>query len=458
MELLIDSHAHLTDEAFADDVAGVVERAALSGIGHIVTVAETLEDAERALALADRHDMVVPTAGVHPHRADGWSPDAARRLPAMMETGRFVAIGETGLDHHYDFSSRENQRRAFEEQLAIAKAIRLPFVAHCRAADDDLLAMLRDQAPFPAGGVVHCFCGNADQARAILALDLHIGIGGMVTFKKMDALKRIVADVIPLDRLLVETDCPYLAPAPRRGQRNEPAYVRHVAEEIARIKAADPAVVAAQTRRNAAALFQLGPDIPRESMAYVLGNSLYLNLTNRCTNECVFCNRLGDCRLGPYDLRLEREPTVAELIAAIGDSPQSYDEVVFCGYGEPTWRVEAILWLGRWLKANGVKRIRLNTNGHGNEIHGRSIVAELAAVVDVVSVSLNASDADQYARLCRPTEPRFNFDAVCRFIAEAKGAFREVIASAVAHPDVDVEACRTLAEENLGVAFRRRGY
>jgi TatD DNase family protein len=437
----------------------VVERAARAGIDRIISVAESLEDAARAATLAGRFSMVVSTAGVHPHKADDWSETSADRLGGLVEKVRPVAIGEIGIDYHYDFATRDNQHRAFRRQLAVAKSLHLPVIVHCREAYDTLIEILAAEGPLPAGGVIHCFCGNSAQARGLLDMGFHIGMGGMVTFRKADDLRRIVADAIPPDRLLLETDCPYLAPEPKRGRRNEPAYVRYVAEAVARTRQTDLAAVAGQTRRNTMALFGLGPELAPESIAYVLGNSLYLNLTNRCTNDCIFCARAaGEFPLAGYDLRLAREPSPAEIIAAIGQDATDYDEVVFCGYGEPTLRLQTILWVGRWLKEKGIKRIRLNTNGHGNAIHGRSIVADLAGVVDAVSVSLNAASAAEYDRLCRPVDSQYDFDEVCRFIPEAKSAFPEVVATAVAYPGVNMEACRRLAEDNLGVRFRHRLY
>jgi len=459
MDLLIDSHAHLTDKAFAPDLLDVLERAALAGVDRVVTVSESLDDAERVRQLACRYDMLVATAGVHPHRADSWSRQNAQQLESLLRSAVFAAVGETGLDWHYASSSRENQKSALREQIRLAKDFLLPIVLHCRDAYEDLIEILSAEAPLPAGGVAHCFCGTANDARRLLALGLYVGIGGVVTFHKADHLRQIVSEVIPLDRLLLETDSPYLAPEPMRSRRNEPAFVGHVAEAIARAKSADLATVAHHSRQNAAKLFRLGPEIPPSTIAYVLRNSLYLNITNRCTNDCVFCVRTRTCGLGDHNLRLERDPSPAEIIAAIGENPDSYDEVVFCGFGEPTFRLETILWVGRWLKSKGVRRVRLNTNGHGNAIHGRSIIGELATVVDALSVSLNAPTSAEYARLCRPSDmQRFNFDEVCRFIHQAQLAIGEVVATAVAYPGVDIEACRELAENHLGVRFRRRAY
>ncbi|MCX8035677.1 MAG: YchF/TatD family DNA exonuclease [Candidatus Sumerlaeia bacterium] len=467
--LLIDSHAHLTDKAFAEDLDAVLDRAAFAGVERIVTIAESLDDSRAVQALVQADEMLAATAGVHPHRADSWSDTTAEAIAALAGAGSIVAVGETGLDYHYNFSTRENQQRAFRGQITLAKSVGFPLVIHCREAFADLAAILADHLPLPAGGVLHCFSGTADDARRFLDMGLHLGIGGPVTFRKADRLRQIVAEVLPLDRLLLETDAPYLAPEPMRGHPNEPAYVVRVAETIARVLSGDvsPDEVAAATRRNAMRLFRLGPDIPPDSIAYPLRNALYINLTNRCTNDCIFCARTHECSLAGYDLRLPREPSAGEVIAALaeklgiaaageGKPSAHFDEVVFCGYGEPTLRLPTLLRVGRWLKSRGVRRIRLNTNGHGNVIHGRSIVRELASVLDAVSVSLNAANAADYARLCRPAEARFCFEAVCQFIAEAKTAIAEVAASAVAFPGVDMDACRRFAGETLGVRFRPR--
>ncbi len=469
--LLIDSHAHLTDKSFAEDLAEVLDRAAFAGVERIVTVAESLDDSRAVQALVRAEEMLAATAGVHPHRADSWSDQTAAAIAALAGAGSIVAVGETGLDYHYNFSTRENQQRAFREQIALAKSFGLPLVVHCREAHADLAAILGEHLPLPAGGVVHCFSGTADDARRFLDMGLYLGIGGPVTFRKADRLRQIVAEILPRDRLLLETDAPYLAPEPMRGRRNEPAYVARAAERIAQILrlAVSPSEVAAASRHNAMRLFRLGPDIPPSSIAYRLRNALYINLTNRCTNDCIFCARTHECSLAGYDLRLPREPSAGEVIAAIAENlgipivgeshpTANVAEVVFCGYGEPTLRLPTLLRVGRWLKSRRIRRIRLNTNGHGSVVHGRSIVRELASVVDAVSVSLNAGNAADYARLCRPAEARFHFEAVGQFIAEAKTAIAEVAASAVACPGVDMDACRRFAEETLGVRFRPRAY
>jgi TatD DNase family protein len=191
-----------------------------------------------------------------------------------------------------------------------------------------------------------------------------------------------------------------------------------------------------------------------DTIAYKIRNTLYLNLTNRCTARCTFCHRLHDPTVKGYNLRLEAEPSAKELIQEVGD-PTGYGEVVFCGYGEPTLRLEVIKEVARAVKAKG-GRVRLNTNGHGNLIHERNILPELAGLVDAVSVSLNAENTEKYLVICRPAYGPRTYDAVLAFILEAKQFIPEVTVSIVRLPTIDIHACERIAHEVLGVKFRVR--
>lgn len=190
------------------------------------------------------------------------------------------------------------------------------------------------------------------------------------------------------------------------------------------------------------------------TIAYKIRNTLYLNLTNRCTARCVFCRRLDDHTVQGYNLQLQAEPSALELIHEIGD-PTRFNEVVFCGYGEPTLRLKVIKEVAQAVKAKG-GRVRLNTNGHGNLIHKRNILPELAALVNALSVSLNAESAENYLAICRPAYGLETYDAVIDFVREAKRYIREVSVSVVCLPIIDVKACERIACEELGVKFRVR--
>lgn len=191
-----------------------------------------------------------------------------------------------------------------------------------------------------------------------------------------------------------------------------------------------------------------------DTIVYPIRNTLYLNLTNRCTARCIFCRRLDDPTVRDYNLKLDKEPSAKELIREIGE-PTRFDEVAFCGYGEPTLRLSVIKEVARAIKAKG-GRVRLNTNGHGNLIHQRKILPELAGLVDAISVSLNAEDAERYLAVCRPVYGLKTYDSVTAFVKEAKQYIPDVTVTVVRLSSIDIEACERIACEELGVGFRVR--
>jgi TatD DNase family protein len=244
-----DGHAHLTMEPFDADREAVIGRAREAGLRHVVTVSSYVGDAERCAALAGRHDFIHFTAGVHPHEARLWTAEVAASIREAARRPKCVAIGEIGLDYHYDRSPRERQREVFREQIRLARDVGLPVVVHTREAWPDTLAILREEGAREAGGVFHCFSGGTDEARLCLDLGFYLSFAGPVTFRNAGALAEAAA-FAPLDRLLTETDAPYLTPHPHRGTRNEPARVVLVAERIAAIKGVPPAAVGEAATRN----------------------------------------------------------------------------------------------------------------------------------------------------------------------------------------------------------------
>ena len=252
---LVDSHCHLADPAFDADREVVLSRARAAGVGAVVVVADGVDTAERCLALAARPGLFA-TAGVHPHRAAEFDAAAAERVDALLREPRVVAVGETGLDYHYDLSPRERQREAFAWHLARAAAAGKPVVVHSREADDDTARLLAE-APADLTGVLHCFSAGPAVLDAALARGLAVSWSGMVTFRNWDA--RWALERVPDEALLVETDAPYLAPAPHRGRRNEPAHVALTSARLAELRGSTPERVAALTGANARRLFHL-PD------------------------------------------------------------------------------------------------------------------------------------------------------------------------------------------------------
>lgn len=258
---LIDSHAHLDMKAFASDRDQVLERAWEAGLGAVITVGvgETLSDLEGAVALAGEYERVFSTVGVHPHDARGIQPEWYGRIERLTRHHKVVGIGETGLDYHYMHSPKRAQRDAFGRFLRMGRETGLPVVIHTREADGDTIAVLREareQGGAPLSGVVHCFSGDYSLAKQVLDLGLHISFTGVITFPKAEPLREVMKK-IPLERVLLETDCPYLSPVPFRGKRNEPARVVHVAETVAQVLGRAVDEVARITTENAVRLFRL---------------------------------------------------------------------------------------------------------------------------------------------------------------------------------------------------------
>jgi TatD DNase family protein len=446
---LIDTHCHLEMPQFGDNVDEVIKRAAEAGVKTMITIGSDLESSRQAIALSEKHASIYCTVGIHPHDAKDLTPENLKQLEKLTAHAKVVAAGETGLDYHYDHSPRKVQREAFARQLSLAVEKNMPAVVHSREAHEDTLRILRESGI--KKGVMHCFSGSMEMAEAAMGMGLYISIAGPVTFKKASKLKE-VARSVPDDYLLIETDAPYLAPSPMRGKRNEPAYIVHTAEEIAKLRDLTPEDVARITTLNAQRLFGLPGIAESGAIAYRIRDSLYLNITNRCTNKCSFCVRFRSDFVKGHHLRLADEPSAAEIKAAVGD-PAAYREVVFCGYGEPLLRLDVVKEIASWVKEKR-GRVRINTNGHGNLIHKRNILPELSGLVDTLSVSLDAPDATAYEKLCSPSFPDA-FDEVLKFIREAKKHIPDVQATVVEMEGVDVEKCKSLAEK-LSITLRVR--
>jgi TatD DNase family protein len=251
--MLIDTHCHLADPAYQSDRAAVLERAWAAGVARVVVIGESRASAERALELSRYEPRLVGTAGIHPHDAHQWDAATEIWLRTLLRDDRVVAVGETGLDYHYDHSPRPAQCVAFETQLTIAAQVRKPAVIHAREADDDVAAILGNHPGVIA--ILHSFSSGMGLLRAGLVHRHYVSFSGMVTFKNW-RLDDAIGET-PLDRLLLETDGPYLAPVPHRGKRNEPAFVRHIADRIAAVRGIPVDELIAVTGQNAARVFQL---------------------------------------------------------------------------------------------------------------------------------------------------------------------------------------------------------
>jgi TatD DNase family protein len=452
---LVDSHAHLDSKPYTADLDEVIDRARENGVDHILTVGCDLESSRASVDLALRYPNIYASVGIHPHDAKTVNNEVIDELTRMiMSVDKVVAVGETGLDFYRDHSPRDLQRNSFRRHIQLARDTGKPLIIHDRDAHDEVIQIMQEERAAEIGGVLHCFSGDLAMARKCVDMGFYISFAGPLTYPKNDAL-RSIAQALPIDVMLVETDCPYLSPQKWRGKRCEPAYVKATAEKLAEAKGLTLEDVARVTSLNAWRLFGIGEVDQSTRIAYVIRNSLYLNITNRCTNSCTFCAKFSDFTVKGHQLCLEREPSVDDVISAIGD-PSAYEEVVFCGYGEPLLRLDLVKEVAGFLKQKKVP-VRINTDGQANLVHNRNILPELAGLVDSISVSLNAPDAETYQKICCSEFGEQGYLALKNFLSEAKKHIPSVTATAVTLPGIDIDACRKVAKD-LQVEFRERVY
>jgi TatD DNase family protein len=255
---IVDTHCHLADAKLRDDVEGVIARAYSAGVVQIVSVGAigAIDNDRLTVEIAERYGNVFAVVGVHPHDARDCAPERIAQLRQLATSKKVVAIGESGLDFHYMHSPRDTQEASLRAHLALAAELDLPIVIHCREAERRLVEIVRESGIPSRGGVIHCFTGNADAAREFLALGFCISFSGIITFKNSAPIRE-AASIVPDDRVMVETDAPYLAPEPYRGKRNEPAYVMRTLETLANLRRTDATRLGAQVVANAARVFRL---------------------------------------------------------------------------------------------------------------------------------------------------------------------------------------------------------
>jgi len=455
--MFFDTHAHLCDPAYEGDIAGLIKRADEAEVTWILSASTDLADSVKNIAIARSRSRVLAAVGVHPESAGNVAPGWENELDSILAGGGACAVGECGLDAFHPNPPREIQEPVFRAQVRLALKHRLPLVIHSRKAGLEVLRILEEEGAVgegSPGGVFHCAEADEVLVRAVVNAGFHLGVGGTVTFPKNDIMRNMLVRM-PLDRILLETDAPYLAPQPVRGKRNEPAFITHVAAEVAKALGMKVEEVGKRTRENGMKLFVRGKRQP--VVSYDFKGNLYVNLTNRCTAKCAFCTRETTADFRGLSLRLTaaQEPTVEAVVSSAGDVSR-WGEIVFCGYGEPTMRLAELVESARILKGRGA-RIRLNTNGHGSLFNGRDIVPELAKVIDQVSVSLDAHDEATYMKLVRPEAGPEAWIAVQDFIKACVGKIPVVVATVVGVPGVDLEKARQIAE-GLGAKFAVRPY
>lgn len=452
--MFIDTHAHLFFENYKDDIDVVLNRAKENGIDYIIVPATDIKTAKEAIALAEKYEHIYATVGIHPHDTKDWNESLIAQIEELAKHPKVVAIGEIGLDYYYDFSPPDQQIKAFKSQLDLALKLELPVVIHNRDSDEDMMDIIQSYCGTGLKAQFHCYNGSLDDALEFMKMNHFISFTGNISFKKSDGLRDILKR-IDLNHIMLETDSPFMTPVPHRGKRNEPAYVKIVAQQVAEIHKLSLEDVGRITSLNVFRFFGIG-NAPKTSFTYLLGNSLYINVTNRCNADCTFCRRKEDPFLRGYNLGMKKteEPSAEIYISEIGD-PKKYEEIVFCGYGEPTIRWDVVREVAKYVKDNGGKT-RMNTNGHGNIINKKDITPEMQNIIDVISISLNSYDPKQYSELMQVSET--HFDEMKNFAKLAKQYVKKVVMSVVSLDEVEIEKSRKVVEDEIGVEFRVREY
>ncbi|MED5579230.1 MAG: TatD family hydrolase [Nitrospinota bacterium] len=452
----VDSHAHLSDPIFRKDRNGVIRRAKDVGVSQIIGIGSDYESCTRTVKIARTNPSVFAAVGIHPHDVKKLNHGILKKMKKFIEDPKVVAIGEIGLDYYRNNSPVKAQKFWFREQIKMAIKEKKPIIVHCRSAFDDVYKILSEENASKTGGVIHCFTGDWLTARKFLDLDFYLGAAGPITFSKSDELREVFKK-IPLERVLLETDCPYLTPHPNRGKRNEPSYMIETAKVLADLHGVSMEELGKITNANNFRLFGIGQNLKKGVFTYEHKQNLYLNITNQCSNSCFFCGLIGDGLFKGSNLILHREPSVSDVIEEI-DDPSSYQEVVFSGFGEPTLRLEVMLEIAKLLKKKGTKKLRLVTNGLGSITNGKDVLPELSEYFDAISVSLQAGSSESYEKICQTKDIKDPFVEVKNFIIKARTFFQDIEVTAVNLTGVtDINDCMKIANE-LKVSFRSQEF
>ncbi|NUQ81236.1 MAG: YchF/TatD family DNA exonuclease [Bacteroidetes bacterium] len=418
-----DTHAHLYWEDFAEPVPDLLERARLAGVETIIVPGTNLETSLKVRDLVGEHAGVYGAAGIHPTDvAEIDEETLSENLRHLLDHPSMVAVGEIGLDYYWDITYKEKQKRLLHQQIQLALELNKPVILHNRQSDEDLLDIIRDYRGSGLRGIFHCFSGNEAVLREALANPgFYISFAGNVTYK--NSTLRHLLPLIPINRLLTETDAPFLAPVPYRGKRNEPAMITATIEHMASVLDLTPGDINRNVGTSVHSLFGIGTG-PKPAIAFTIGKRLYINLTNRCTANCIFCDRSSDTILHGYETRLDHEPSVSEVLAALPDLT-GLSEVVFAGPGEPFIRLHDLMTLARLFREQGLP-VRVVTNGHGFLLHDRNFLDDLTGLVDRLSVILPTLTPSDYQVLMRLKEEGVSFTGLLDFARQARHVIPEV--------------------------------
>jgi len=425
---MIDSHAHLDHPLFRDDVDEVVTRAVEDGVRAVVNIGYDPESARATAALVEKYDFFYGVLGTHPHDAAGHTLGYEIELKELLDRPRMIGVGEIGLDYYYDHSPRDVQRKVFRRMLWMARLKDKPVVIHCRDAERDVLDMLASER-MRFRGIFHAFNQGPAEATRATELGFHLGIGGVATFKKSRLLD--ILHAIPLDRIVLETDCPYLAPTPWRGRRNEPAMVAKVVEGLSRIHGVPPEVVVRQTTEN----FALAMRIEEKTLpppVYKINNRVYIHTT-------------PDTEAG-WLADLVTQAAGDMVGGAEGpDGRYTLEEAVICGFYEPLEYIDQVTAVAARLRSEGV-RVRLITGSRGHAAFRKGAAESLLGVVDALTVRIYGATPEQHEQAAMTGLGDAAFKSLTEFVQGTVTAGIETDCLFISVPKMKVERCRALAD------------
>ncbi|MDP8216374.1 MAG: YchF/TatD family DNA exonuclease [Candidatus Kaelpia imicola] len=450
---LVDTHSHLWHPEFKFDLKRVVNRAKEKSVEYIVVLGVDLDTSLKSLSIARKFKNIYAAVGSHPHNVKSFKDRDLLILKKLLRRKKVVAFGEIGLDYYRKSSTSKNQISMLERLLGLWQDFNhLPLVIHNRDADEDILSVLDNIKRFSPKVIMHCFSGDIDFLKKCLKRGFYISYATNLTFNR--DLKKLIKHT-PLDRLLLETDSPYLAPLTRRGGRNEPAFLKDSLDIVLKERSVTEEDLRRSLALNSKRVFGIGSIKREPKYLYRYKDGLYINLTNRCSNRCYFCSGLVSDYFAGHNLRLKREPKIGEVLRAI-EKEKGFDEVAFCGIGEPFFKFRELKEIAKGLKSKGY-RVRVITNGCGNLISKRNLLPELKGCIDSISISLNVEDKDKYNSFCNPDFGDDTFNRVIDFIKESKKYIPWVEVSFLDIEGFSLEKARKITDD-LGVKCRVRAY
>lgn len=449
---LVDTHSHLWHPEYHFDLKNVLREAQDLGVKYFINIGVNPSTSREAIKIASRYRSVYASVGYHPHYAKDFSPEDKVKIKKMLKHKKVVALGEIGLDFYRNISNRKAQFMLLDEILKIWLGFRhLPLIIHNREADKEILSILDNIKIHKPKVIMHCFSGDRKFLEECLNRGYFISYATNLTFNNQ--LQEIIR-YTPLDRLFLESDSPYLTPR-EREKRNKPSYLIDLTPLVAQIKNVEQDDVMRSLALNAKIVFKIGNITISPKTVYKYKGNLYINLTNRCSNRCVFCISRSNDYFAGYNLRLKKEPKVRGILKELARE-KDYNEVTFCGFGEPFMRFEELKRIAQALKKKGYK-IRVVSNGQANLILGRNILPEVKNLIDKISISLNVEDKIKYHKLCNSKFGEQTFNEVIDFVREAKKNIPWVEITFLNSPNLDFNRCQEIAQE-LGVCYRIRDY